>query len=35
MKSDGLEVPSGDKIKEVEEGGCKYFRITELNKIKN
>ena len=27
VKTDGLELPSGDKIKEVEENGYKYFGI--------
>ena len=32
--SDGLELPSGEKIQNVEEGGYKYLGITEFDRIK-
>ena len=32
VKTEGLELPSGDKIKEVEDGGYKYLGITEFDK---
>ncbi|XP_063598714.1 uncharacterized protein LOC134775182 [Penaeus indicus] len=35
VKTDGLELPSGDKIKEVEDEGYKYLGITEFDKIKD
>ena len=28
VETEGLELPSGDKIKEVEDGGYKYLGIT-------
>ena len=31
---DGLELPSGEKIQNVEEGGYKYLGITEFDRIK-
>ena len=34
VKSDGLELPSGEKIKNVEEGGYKYLGITEFDRMK-
>ena len=27
VKSNGLELPSGDKIKEIKEGGYKYLEM--------
>ena len=35
VKTEGLELPSGDKIKEVEDGGYKYLGITEFDKIED
>ena len=35
VKSNGLELPSGDKIKKVEESGYKYLGIIEFDKIKD
>ena len=32
--SDGLDLPGGEKIQNVEEGGYKYLRITEFDRIK-
>ena len=34
VKSYGLELPSGEQIKKVEEGGYKYHGITEFDRIK-
>ena len=34
VRSDGLELPSGEKIQNVEEGGYKYLGITEFDRIK-
>ena len=31
----GLELPSGEKIKKVEDGGYKYLGITEFDKVKD
>ena len=33
VRSDGIELPSGEKIKEIEETGYKYLGITEYDKI--
>ena len=33
VRSDGIELPSGEKIKEIEESGYKYLGITEYDKI--
>ena len=33
VRFDGIELPSGDKIKEIEETGYKYLGITEYDKI--
>ena len=35
METDGLELPSGNKIKEVEDGGYKYLGITGFDNIKD
>ena len=35
VKSNGLELPSGDKIKEVEESDYKCLGIIEFDKIKD
>ena len=34
VRSDGLELPSGEKIQNVEEGGCKYLGTLEFYRIK-
>ena len=34
VRFDGLELPSGEKIQNVEKGGYKYLRITEFDRIK-
>ena len=34
VSSEGVEIPDGERIKEVEKNGCKYPSILEYNKIK-
>ena len=34
VRYDGLELPSSEKIQKVEEGGYKYLKITEIDRIK-
>ena len=32
--ADGIELPSGEKIREIEEGGYKYLGILEYDRVK-
>ena len=32
--TDGIELPSGEKIREIEEGGYKYLVILEYHRVK-
>ena len=34
MSSEGVEMPDGERIKEVEKNGYRYLGILEYNKIK-
>ena len=32
--TDGIQLPSGEKIREIEEGGYKYLGILEYDRVK-
>ena len=34
VSSEGVEMPDGERVKEIEKNGCRYLGILEYNRIK-